>query len=375
MTGQVCPECGVQRPGCACARAELAAAEDFDPLRIRPYVTLDAPESGAGAVSGPEAGSGGAGSGGPGSYGPDSRGPDAREPDADGPPTAPLAAIRPDGGVAAGDGYGGYEPYGTAAFPAGAHPGGEPSETMPLLLRGVGDISPPPGHGHGRGHGQRGDGRGRGRRRGALVAAVAAVAVAGTAALAAAVLGGGEEPDDRAAVPDVTTSASLNLAVSEAPSPSSSSQSPEPTSSSPTPRETSASPSATSASPTPTTASPSASVTTTGAAAPPPASSSTPATAPTTTSPTTPTPPAGSPEEGGEEVTTLSLGASGQEVRELQRRLTAVWVYDGRINGRYDEEVRDAVARYQEWQHIPEDPEGVYGPETRRILEQNTSDI
>ena len=47
MTGQACPECGGQRPDCACARAERAAAEDFDPLRIRPYVTLDAQEGAA----------------------------------------------------------------------------------------------------------------------------------------------------------------------------------------------------------------------------------------------------------------------------------------------------------------------------------------
>lgn len=66
MTGQVCPECGTDNrwaerpdgtpegrpsagPGCGCAeraarraaaQAETAAAEDFDPLRIRPYVTL-----------------------------------------------------------------------------------------------------------------------------------------------------------------------------------------------------------------------------------------------------------------------------------------------------------------------------------------------
>ncbi|MDQ0943817.1 peptidoglycan-binding protein [Streptomyces sp. V1I1] len=66
MTGQLCPECGTPRdtegragPGCACAEgaadavraerdtereagrdAEVAAAEDFDPLRVRPYVTL-----------------------------------------------------------------------------------------------------------------------------------------------------------------------------------------------------------------------------------------------------------------------------------------------------------------------------------------------
>ncbi|MFI2352631.1 peptidoglycan-binding protein [Streptomyces sp. NPDC019443] len=58
MTGHLCPECGTPRdnegragPGCACAEraadavqaereAEAAAVEDFDPLRVRPYVTL-----------------------------------------------------------------------------------------------------------------------------------------------------------------------------------------------------------------------------------------------------------------------------------------------------------------------------------------------
>ncbi|MFE7747531.1 peptidoglycan-binding protein [Streptomyces sp. NPDC057428] len=62
MTGHMCPECGGEqgaRPGAGCAcgdrtasrpagedgraarSAETAAAEDFDPLRIRPYVTLN----------------------------------------------------------------------------------------------------------------------------------------------------------------------------------------------------------------------------------------------------------------------------------------------------------------------------------------------
>ncbi|MCX4582434.1 peptidoglycan-binding protein [Streptomyces sp. NBC_01481] len=58
MTGHQCPECGTPRdaqgragPGCACAEraadavraereADAATAEDFDPLRVRPYVTL-----------------------------------------------------------------------------------------------------------------------------------------------------------------------------------------------------------------------------------------------------------------------------------------------------------------------------------------------
>ncbi|MYS05204.1 peptidoglycan-binding protein, partial [Streptomyces sp. SID6041] len=69
------------------------------------------------------------------------------------------------------------------------------------------------------------------------------------------------------------------------------------------------------------------------------------------------------------------MGSSGHEVRQLQRRLASVWVYFGRIDGRYDEEVRDAVARYQSWLHIVGDPEGVYGPETRRNLEGNTPDV
>ncbi|SFE80993.1 peptidoglycan-binding domain-containing protein [Streptomyces mirabilis] len=59
--GHVCPECAAPRtpdgtPSCACTRrasdalrdartAEAAAAEDFDPLRIRPYVDLTANET------------------------------------------------------------------------------------------------------------------------------------------------------------------------------------------------------------------------------------------------------------------------------------------------------------------------------------------
>ncbi|MER5882450.1 peptidoglycan-binding protein [Streptomyces sp. NPDC001941] len=56
MTGLVCSECGTPRgadgrpgPGCGCAARERAAAEDFDPLRIRPYVNLPAPPGGEAA--------------------------------------------------------------------------------------------------------------------------------------------------------------------------------------------------------------------------------------------------------------------------------------------------------------------------------------
>ncbi|MFJ7954907.1 peptidoglycan-binding protein [Streptomyces sp. NPDC096319] len=352
MTGHVCPECGVHRPGCACARAaglaaEVAAAEDFDPLRIRPYVTLDdstahlpayAPEDPTARVP---------------AYAPED--PTAAVPayTPEDPPTTQLAAIRPETG----------------------HPGaptGDASETMPLLLRGIGDVPPAQGHatsghgyGHGNGHDRREPARARGRKRGAVVAAVAAVAVAGTAALAAAVLGGADETDDRAAVPEVTTSASLNVAVSEAPSPSSSSATPEPTTSSPTPGRTSASPSAT-PSPSRGSASPSASA---SQAAPPAATASA---TPTATAPTTDTPSAQPPQETEEVAVTLNIGSTGAEVVELQARLTLAGAYHGDVDGEYDQEVWRAVRSYQNWMYIQGDPKGVYGPHTREALERST---
>ncbi|MFE0701200.1 peptidoglycan-binding protein [Streptomyces sp. NPDC058872] len=397
MTGHDCPECGVHRPGCACARtAETAAAGDFDPLRIRPYVTLDAAEGPAspyeaGAVPAPAHGAGGgahtahpagmAGAGGfEGPFGPEG-GPtigwqqpapsSAHPTDA---PTTQLAAVPPTDALTAplpaevpiG---GQHDPYrtglGPEAYPPAPTPGPQPgpvgpephpgagdaSETMPLLLRGLGEVPPGP----------RG-GRARGRKRGMAVASVAAVAVAGTAALAAAVLGGAKDTEDRAAVPEVTTSASLNVAVSEAPSPSS--ETPEPTASSPSPDETSASPSP-SSSPSPTTASPSASAT---SAAPPTAAPS----ATTTTAPSTP-PPSSQPPQPTEEATvTLSIGSSGEEVLELQARLTLVGAYRGAVDGQYDQEVWRAVKTYQSWMYIEDDPRGVYGPQTRKALERST---
>ncbi|MFE0642271.1 peptidoglycan-binding protein [Streptomyces sp. NPDC058877] len=418
MTGHGCPECGVHRPGCACARtAETAAAGDFDPLRIRPYVTLDAAEGPAGpyeAGAGPEPGHGAGGDtdgpyagggastahpvgmtgsgGSEGAFGPEGNpavgwqqpASSSAHPTGDAPttqlaavrptdaPTTQLAAVRPtDAPVAPlpaevpiGGQHAPYrtdpEAYPTAPSP-GPHPGavgpaphpdaGDASETMPLLLRGLGEVPPGP----------RG-GRARGRKRGAAVASVAAVAVAGTAVLAAAVLGGAKETEDRAAVPEVTTSASLNVAVSEAPSPSS--ETPEPTASSPSPDETSASPSPTS-SPSPTTASPSASAT---SAAPPTAAPST----ATTTAPSTPPPSSQPPQPTEEASVTLSIGSSGEEVLELQARLTLVGAYRGAVDGRYDQEVWRAVKTYQSWMYIEDDPRGVYGPHTRKALERST---
>ncbi|MEU2244011.1 peptidoglycan-binding domain-containing protein [Streptomyces sp. NPDC018338] len=299
------------------------------------------------------------------------------------PPTTQLAAIRPEGGPYAGTHAGTHagqrpgpyaDPYSDLPYSDLPHSEGDASETMPLLLHGIGRVEGPAG--------EREQDSARGRRRGMVVAAVAAVAVAGTAAFAAAVLGGADESGDRASGLEVTTSASLNVAVSEAPSPSASSETPEPSASSPSagPTTTSASASASaspSATSTPsasrTTASPSA---TTGAAAPPATTTAAPTTTAPTAAPTTTAPPASQapqePEETDEASTTLSFGSSGAEVLELQERLTLAGAYHGDLDGEYSQEVWRAVKNYQSWMFIEEDPKGVYGPHTREALERST---
>ncbi|MFF7180845.1 peptidoglycan-binding protein [Streptomyces sp. NPDC008121] len=242
------------------------------------------------------------------------------------------------------------------------HPAGDPSETMPLLLRGVvGD----PGFETGQGSGARREGPAT-RRRGAFVALAAAVAVAviGTAALAAGMLDGGDDAEDRAAVPTVTASASENVAVTESPNPSPSGSTSASASPSPTASRT---PSA-SASPSARTASPSASASRNSVAPSSPAAGG-----PGSPSPSrAPSAPAVAPTETPEG-TTLRPGDTGGEVKELQRRLRQVGAYDGRADGRYDDEVEEAVALYQSYKHLWEDPYGVYGPHTRRALEAETS--
>ncbi|WP_410539636.1 peptidoglycan-binding domain-containing protein [Streptomyces sp. KL2] len=70
----------------------------------------------------------------------------------------------------------------------------------------------------------------------------------------------------------------------------------------------------------------------------------------------------------------LREGDSGPEVAELQRRLRQIQgIYPGGdVDGRYDAEVAEAVARYQQWYGIRGDEEGVYGDDTRRDLEART---
>ncbi|MER7399436.1 peptidoglycan-binding domain-containing protein [Streptomyces sp. NPDC000151] len=69
----------------------------------------------------------------------------------------------------------------------------------------------------------------------------------------------------------------------------------------------------------------------------------------------------------------LSEGANGPEVVELQRRLAQLALYAGAADGRYDAGVTASVARYQRAYGGTGDPYGVYGPVTRASLESRTA--
>ncbi|MGW9246219.1 MULTISPECIES: peptidoglycan-binding domain-containing protein [unclassified Streptomyces] len=386
MTGHACPECGRRTAGepgteyrvpCRCGAgagsapltddeqraartAEIAAAEDFDPLRIRPYVTLTDHAS-----TGPDH---------PGA------GPD-----------------RSGAGEAFGITEGVRQPgtwTGEASVPGGPGPDvpGSAATTMPLFLGGDGsDAGTGPGTGTAAGPGAptgaypapAGSGD-RNRRRtaaanpafapdpvqprrrrpfGALAVGAAVAAVVGTAAFAGGLLGGDDSGDE--ALPEATTSVpdlEDEPAASVAPSSSASA----------TPSRTpsrSAAPSA----------SPSASASPTKSREPSPT-----ATAAAPASPTASASPA--PENGGAPTSSPSAappaefagpslrpGDRGPEVGVLQNRLRELWLYSGPSDQNYNDRVENAVAIYQSYKAIQGDPVGVYGPNTRRALEAETS--
>ncbi|MFF7973483.1 peptidoglycan-binding protein [Streptomyces sp. NPDC007905] len=222
-TGHTCPECGAPRgadntPSCDCARrasealreartAEAAAAEDFDPLRIRPYVEVaDASEDDAGAR------------------------------------TRPVPAVE-------------------ATLPM--RPVAGPHSTDLRLI----EQEPPPEPGTGAGGGPAEEPRHRSRRTVLLSAAGAGVAVAAAAGFASGLFSYHTPSRDRAAqevresVPEVTArgtssapappaptrtaSPSLSPSADPSPSPSTSSSSPVPTASRSASRPASPAPSAT----------------------------------------------------------------------------------------------------------------------------------
>jgi cytoskeletal protein RodZ len=378
--GLPCPECGAlraadNRPSCTCAQrasqalrdtreAEAAAAEDFDPLRIRPYVEIeigDTGEAGEGTAgrAGAEGRAGTAGRAG--AKGPErAAGPeglvDASVADATMPlppvsdATMPLRAVDPSGRP---------DPR-TAALPTPLAPTASAPSTTDLSLFDAADSDE---------HGAYADGeRPRGRRRRTLLIASAGAAVAVIAAAGfASGLFSYETPTRnsaapegvRAAVPDPSASAaSGSPSASRSASPSASSASPsasESESTSPSPSASSASPSASrtaEASPTPTARA-------TGSLTPENGADGADGSDESQSSPG---------------VTVLRRGDRGAEVTELQLRLRQLYLYNDDANGVFTSRVEEALRNYQWSRGIRDDELGIYGPATRTKLESETKE-
>ncbi|MFI5521345.1 peptidoglycan-binding protein [Streptomyces platensis] len=351
MTAQTCPHCfapvlGHGRPACLCA---AAGADDFDPLRVRPYVSLPDGE-GDGEADGSDGGTDGTASG-RGDLLDDLPGVDAAVHHADGPsssaagppppPATPLAlgpSRAPGPPLTPGTpGVGPADPL----IPRMRHrPGGPASRTCSAAeapeeepAAGSSALTP--------------------RRRRALPAVLltAGAAIAATAVLIGTdALSGGTQP--RAAAPGRGT-ASPDAAL--------------PTGGITSPAPSGAGSPTAARSPSPDATTPEATVRHHRAPAPrPPAPTR--ASGSVSDSPTA----HGRPSAPPTGPIVLREGAGGPEVVELQGRLRQLAVYPGLEDGRYDADVRDAVSRYQRAYGVTGDPDGVYGAPTRTSLESRT---
>ncbi|MFG2512776.1 peptidoglycan-binding protein [Streptomyces sp. NPDC048584] len=322
--GHPCPECGAPRngdntPSCACTlrasdalrdarTAEAAAAEDFDPLRIRPYVELEGEPGGEPPASDE---------------------------------TMALRAVPPEAADA------------TTVIPTPLVPGAGPPNTTDLSLfdgtrplrtvpAAAAAATPPPP---------------RRRRRGVLfVAAGAVVAVVGAAGWAGGMFSyetpsrdGAAPKDVRESVPDASATPSVSAAAS--------SSAPPVTSSAP-----SSTPSASASAP----ASPSASASTATSS---PSSAVTPSSSPSASAPAEAAPSEGEADEGTGPV--LRRGDRGAEVVELQLRLKEKWLYHDEAHGNFNRQVEEALRNFQQWWGLQSEL-GIYGPETRARLESET---
>ena len=88
-------------------------------------------------------------------------------------------------------------------------------------------------------------------------------------------------------------------------------------------------------------------------------------TAQTTTAQTATTPPVQAPSE------TLSPGATGNQVKDLQRSLNALGYSVGKVDGVYGQATQTAVTQFQAANGLGQD--GVVGPETLAKLQQKLS--
>ncbi|WP_435611661.1 peptidoglycan-binding domain-containing protein [Streptomyces sp. bgisy159] len=377
--GDPCPRCGAERaadntPLCGCAErasdalrdtrtAEVAAAEDFDPLRIRPYVEIGEIVEPGGPPAGP--------------------GEETMRLRQVGPPPAGGTAPPPRGPLPPGSLATG--PFPTGPFPTGSLPTGSlptplaPSaaapDAMDLSLFDQVQAEPPGGA-------VREPSAGRRRRSLALAAGGAAMTVVAAAGFASGLFSyekptrdGAAAEDVRAAVPESaagTSSASPSGGATASPSASGHSS-------------PSASPSGSG------TASPSASASAAGGSPSPSdgATASGAAGAERATGPAAPVSPTGSPsatagpspsdggpgtthQGSGSTTTVLRRGDKGGEVAELQGRLRQLSLYNSDINGSYNEQVENAVRMYQWWRGVRGDAPGEYGPSTRARLEAET---
>ncbi|MEV8591672.1 peptidoglycan-binding protein [Streptomyces sp. NPDC052012] len=327
--GNPCPECGTPRnsdntPSCTCTAraadalrdartAEAAAAEDFDPLRIRPYVELD------------------------GSPAPDT--PDgAQRDDTPADATMPLRAVPPETSVLP-----------TPLAPPTSRPNADDLDLF--------EATPPSGEARPAADDDTLTTPPRRLRRTALLgAAGAVVAVIGAAGWASGLFSY-ETPSRDKALPDEVRASVPDVTPTE-PSPAPSTSAP------------SASPS--------TSPSASASPSTSASASPSPSASSATPTPSKTTEPAGPTTsaPAESAEDADDGERTapapvLRRGDRGDEVTELQLRLRQLYLYNDDINGYFNRRVEDALKNYQ-WSRGIREELGVYGPQTRAMLESET---
>ncbi|MET9468914.1 peptidoglycan-binding protein [Streptomyces sp. NPDC006544] len=229
----------------------------------------------------------------------------------------------PDPGQAADGPTRAHTPaYGTPALPWPV-PTTPPAAGETMRLRAVPAAAPP-----------------RRRSRTLLVAASAVIA-SGAVALALTAFSGSDDPEVTSL--DGKPSDPVISLTQAAPSQSSASAPPSPSPSRSASPSRSPSPSAT----------PSAT----------PSRSSAPAAAPSPT-PSRPSSPPPAPQ-----APVLRYGDSGPEVENLQRRLAAQGVYSGKFDGKYGSRTENAVSTFQWQNEIEGDEWGVYGPETRRVLE------
>ncbi|MCZ4607846.1 peptidoglycan-binding protein [Streptomyces sp. Lzd4kr] len=332
--GHLCPECGTPRaadntPSCGCGErasealrdartAEAAAAGDFDPLRIRPYVELEG-DNAAETMQ--------------------LRQVDPQQ------PAPPAPAATDDAQTLA-------TPLASGATIPNAQDLSlfESTPTQPTAPTDESDWDDV----------DEARGTGRRHRRTILLGAGGALVVVMTAAGLASGMFTYDAPSRKTALPhDVrasvpapstseseTTAAPTETATGSVPAPTSASPSESPTESPPPTRSTS------SPSQTPSTE-PTKSPSTTAAATDPDEES------PAARQPTPPV---------------LSRGDRGPEVTELELRLTQLGLYTRQARGNYNEGVEDAVARYQWARGIQSDDYGVYDLETRERLESETTE-